>query len=182
MYKNGFGIKIHFHTNKIVLFQTIQFSLSTQFKISKIVQFQTIQFSISTEFKCQNSSISKKYIFLRKNQTDHVRNFIWSEWKRGKWTIRYQEAPSHNSLRTTIGPLNTNSGPGCKGKKEHPAERFRHSLLEPPKSISNRQVASQEIKVKLNESQLLKYTKLNNWKKIQPENSAEKISLLSTRN
>ena len=39
---------------------------------------------------------------------------------------------------------------------DRPAERFCHSLLEQPMSISNRQEASQEIKVKLNESRQLK--------------------------
>ena len=35
---------------KTVLFQTIQFSVSTQFQCEKTVQFQTIQFDISTQF------------------------------------------------------------------------------------------------------------------------------------
>ena len=35
---------------KKVLFQTIQFSLSTQFQSQKTVPFQTIQFRISTQF------------------------------------------------------------------------------------------------------------------------------------
>ena len=42
---------------KTVLFQTIQFSISTV-SMSKTVLFLTIQFSISTQFKCQNSPIS----------------------------------------------------------------------------------------------------------------------------
>ena len=46
----------------------------------------------------------------------------------------------------------------------------------------NSQEHSQEIKVKLNESRLPISTKLNNWKKIQLENSAEKITLQKTRN
>ena len=37
---------------KSVLFQTIQFSVSTV-SMSKTVPFQTIQFSISTQFKCK---------------------------------------------------------------------------------------------------------------------------------
>ena len=43
---------------KTVLFQTIQFCISTQFFVYiqlnvKTVLFQAIQFSISTQFKCQ---------------------------------------------------------------------------------------------------------------------------------
>ena len=68
----GYLMPYPFYTNN-VLFQKVQFSMSTQFKCKKkflfqAIQFsqtvliQTIQFSISIDFvytvKCQNSSIS----------------------------------------------------------------------------------------------------------------------------
>ena len=43
---------------KTVLYQTIQFSVST-LSMSKAVPFQTIQFSISTQYKCKYSLIVK---------------------------------------------------------------------------------------------------------------------------
>ena len=47
---------IHRVNVKTVLFQIIQFSISTQFWCQTLL-FRAIQFSISTQFKCQNSSI-----------------------------------------------------------------------------------------------------------------------------
>ena len=46
---------------KTILFQTIQFSVSTV-SMSKTVLFQTIHFSISMQFKYKNSSISSNSV------------------------------------------------------------------------------------------------------------------------
>ena len=47
--------------DKAVLFQTIQFSISTQFQCQETVPFQTIQFSISTEFNYQKQFYFKQF-------------------------------------------------------------------------------------------------------------------------
>ena len=46
---------------KQLFFQTIKFSVSTV-SISKTILFQTVQFSISTQFTRQNSSISSNFV------------------------------------------------------------------------------------------------------------------------
>ena len=54
-----FSISIDFHlTVKIVLYQTIQFSISSFSKL-KTILFQAVQFSISTRFNCQ------KYFYFK---------------------------------------------------------------------------------------------------------------------
>ena len=61
-----FSISINFVYTQLnikrVLFQTIQFSVSTV-SMSKTVVFQTIQFSINTQLKYQNSSILNNLVY-----------------------------------------------------------------------------------------------------------------------
>ena len=70
--------------------------------------------------------------------------------------MRHQKASSRFLSRTTIEPSVRIRGPNCEGTKNYPTDGFRHSLFELPIS-SNRPEASQEIKVKLNESRQLKF-------------------------
>ena len=53
---------IHRFKCQTVLFQIIQFSISTQFRRQKTVLFRAIQFSTNTQFQCQNSSISNNSV------------------------------------------------------------------------------------------------------------------------
>ena len=73
-----------------ILFQTIQFSLST-----KTVLFQIIQFSINTQFKCQNSPISSNSSsqFSSIWPIDFIISWKcpWcNSYRRRKWTRRHE--------------------------------------------------------------------------------------------
>ena len=65
---------------KSILFQTIQFSISTV-SVSKTVLFQTIQFSISIQFKCKYTVLlSKTFLFqaIQFSQTVLIQTILFS--------------------------------------------------------------------------------------------------------
>ena len=105
-----------------------------------------------------------------------MRHLIWPEWKREKesQTIPHQKVTSRYLSRTTIGTLCTNSGNNCKGTRKIASRWFSSLVSYTADTYFNRQEVSQEIKVKSNESRLLKFYQVKQLKENSTENSAKK--------
>ena len=103
----------------------------------------------------------------KKNQADHVQLLIWPEWK---WemesqTTRHQKVTSSFCPELLLNP-----------QYEFGDPNWRHENLNHQKGFVTRFLngASQETKVKLNKSQLLKFYHVKQLKENSTENSIEK--------